>query len=373
MSSFDEDIKRSIWEGKIPIVFTLSPDDLTSHLSPSPYTLMAPRNSYFPLITSLVKDYFSSSTLVLLDEMWLEYRGVPLKWHLPIGVLYDTIVGNNNCSNSNNNSSNIMEQPYWNIVVHFQSYPDRILLRCPNIESVRTYYKNVLKEANFIKQGDITKINNLNINQSNDLWDGLKSHDYDKFWSVNKKLIPNSSKEYKNIPIRLIINYKPPIQELIPVFDENSVELTLENLFSRIPYESFSNFLNYSNNNNNNNNNNNSPPLSPNSNNNNNNNDNDHDNDNNSNNKNNNKNNNINNVDNSIENSLNQTNIESVEPEFSNLLQYIKATGAEYKIQGIQPSLKSSAVWLYEHFGHPDNFLYIVLIDPSQNTNNNKE
>ncbi|EGC33469.1 hypothetical protein DICPUDRAFT_80751 [Dictyostelium purpureum] len=336
MSFFDEDIKKSVWEGKIPIIFTLSPDDLTSHLPPSPYTFMAPRNSYFPLITSVVKEYFSSSTLVLLDEMWLEYRGIPLKWHVPIGVLYDTLVLSK--------SGGVIEQPYWNIVVHFQSYPDKILLKCPNIEAVRTYYKNVLKEATFIKQGDINKFNNLTINQSNDLWDGLKNHDYDKFWSVNKKFAPNSYKEYKNIPIRLIINYKPPVQELIPVYDgENSTtEITLENLFSKIPYDSVSSLFNYISNSNNTGNL--SPPLSP-------------------------SDRNSAEVDNNIENSINQSSLPP-SAEYSNLLQFMKACGIKYRIQGIEPPLDSSAVWLYEYFSHPDNFIYITLFDPSNLDNN---
>jgi len=328
MSFFDEEIKKSIWDGKIPIIFTLSPNDLTSHIPPSPYSFMAPRNSYFPLITNQVKDHFSSSTLVLLDEMWLEYNGIPIKWHIPIGVLYDSLVGGGQDDNG-----------YWNLVVHFQSYPDKIL-KCPNEEYVKTYYKNVLKEANYIKQGDITKLNNLNINQSNELWDGLKYHDYDKFWSINKKFYPNSSKEYKYIPIRIIYNCKPPVQELIPVFDENGEETTLEMVFNYIPFQNVENILGSNNSNNMNNSGNNI-----------NNSNNGEDDDNN--NDNNNNNNNNDNQEKSTNNS-----------KYKTLFDYISLGNVKYKIQGIEPDLNSSVVWLNEFFGYPDNFLYIVLLDP---------
>ncbi|GAM21472.1 hypothetical protein SAMD00019534_046470 [Acytostelium subglobosum LB1] len=342
----DEDIKKSVWEGKIPVLFTLSQNDLTTHMAPSPITLMVPRNSYFPLITGVVRDHFSYSTLVISEELWLEYKGIPLKWHLPIGVLFDMLVAddsvgggnnnsnNNNSSNNNNNSnSNSSSNDYhgsnstpviWNVTVHFQSYPEKVLLRCPNEESVQTYYKNVLKEANYIKLGDINKWNNLNINQSNELWDGLRLHDYEKFWSINKIFYPVSSNGYKHVPVRIIQNNKSPLQDLFPPFKDNGQEMTLESLFSKIPWTPASN-------NNNNN----------------------------------------------IEQSEQQQ-------QQSTLLQSLKTNDnssgtLRYLIQGIEPPLDTSLVWLGEYFSHPDNFLYIVILNPSSsssssssNNNNNK-
>eukprot|EP01132_Coremiostelium_polycephalum_P004055 gene4055-5077_t len=331
MSFFDEDIKKSVWEGKIPVIFSLSPNDLTSHMPPASFTLMAPRNSYFPLITGTVKDHFSSSTLLFqLDEMWLEYNGIPIKWHYPIGVLYDTLVGSD--------PHNITSQQ-WNLVVHFQSYPEKTILKCQNEDSVKTYYKNVLKEANFIKHGDITKLNNLNINQSNELWDGLKNHDYDKFWSINKIFFPNSSSGYKNIPFRIIYNNKPPIQELIPPLDSSGAEITLENLFSRISFSSISNLLSPSSSSSSSSTTT-SPSLqlsSPTS--------------------------SFNNNSNNQESSTSTTTTTSTANTESSLLQHILSSSVKYKIQGIEPPLESSLAWLSEYFSHPDNFLYIVLFD----------
>lgn len=58
-------------------------------------------------------------------EMWLEFNGIPLKWHYPIGVLLDIY-------------SNDIQLP-WNIVVHFDKFPENVLMHCQN------KYVNLLK------------------------------------------------------------------------------------------------------------------------------------------------------------------------------------------------------------------------------------
>lgn len=52
------------------------------------------------------------------NEMWLEYNGIPLKWHFPIGVLLD-IYGED------------VQLP-WNIVVHFDKFPENEIMHCTN-------------------------------------------------------------------------------------------------------------------------------------------------------------------------------------------------------------------------------------------------
>lgn len=50
--------------------------------------------------------------------MWLEFNGMPLKWHYPIGVLLDIYF-------------NDIQLP-WNIVVHFDKFPENVLMHCQN-------------------------------------------------------------------------------------------------------------------------------------------------------------------------------------------------------------------------------------------------
>ena len=79
--------------------------------------------------------------------------------HYPVGVLYD-LYGN-------------QELP-WQLVVHFQGFPSDQLLRCPNEDTVKWQFMNVLKEANYIKHGDTSRVNGLTVAESNDIWDGVK-------------------------------------------------------------------------------------------------------------------------------------------------------------------------------------------------------
>lgn len=50
--------------------------------------------------------------------MWLEYNGAPLKWHLPIGVLLDL-------------HATEIQLP-WNITVHFDKFPENVIMHCQN-------------------------------------------------------------------------------------------------------------------------------------------------------------------------------------------------------------------------------------------------
>lgn len=52
------------------------------------------------------------------DEVWFSYNEVPLKWHYPIGLLFDLLA-----------SDGVLP---WTIIVHFKKFPEDILFKCPN-------------------------------------------------------------------------------------------------------------------------------------------------------------------------------------------------------------------------------------------------
>lgn len=51
--------------------------------------------------------------------MWIEFNGQPIKWHFPIGVLFDIFMGNE-------------PQLPWNLTVHFDKFPEADIFRCSN-------------------------------------------------------------------------------------------------------------------------------------------------------------------------------------------------------------------------------------------------
>jgi len=223
----DEQVRKAVWEGLIPVVFTLTPNEVITFQPPIAFYAAIPRNSYLPLVANGVREHFLLSAPVVVDEMWFDYNGTPLRWHVPIGVLFDQLCPPGGAS----------DLP-WALTVHFQGFPATQLLRCPNDSTVRDQITNTLKEANFIKHGDNNKVNKLSLSESNAWWDGLRTNDYDMFWSSNKML----SADYhtmKNVPIRVSTPLVPTLQDLVVPRDELGNERTLASVLYQLLPESF--------------------------------------------------------------------------------------------------------------------------------------
>jgi autophagy-related protein 5 len=111
----DREVLKVVWEGKIPVKFVAEEErDLEDQQS---YFLLIPRVSYLPLVTDKVKKHFQR---YIEDEenVWYSYNETPLKWHFPIGLLFDLLVTD--------------EVLPMQINVHFKKFPEDILFRCPS-------------------------------------------------------------------------------------------------------------------------------------------------------------------------------------------------------------------------------------------------
>lgn len=81
------------------------------------FPFQIPRVSYFPLVTDKVKKHFQRF-VETEDEVWFSYNEIPLKWHIPIGLLFDLLVTDDALP--------------WQITVNFKKYPEDVLFKCPN-------------------------------------------------------------------------------------------------------------------------------------------------------------------------------------------------------------------------------------------------
>ncbi|KAL3881408.1 hypothetical protein ACJMK2_027853 [Sinanodonta woodiana] len=264
--SEDREILREIWEGNLPVCFTLVQEEVEAD-RPDPVSLMVSRQTYFPLVTDKVQKHFSQFTdKEKIEEMWLEYEGQPLKWHYPIGVLYDLFA-----------SADALP---WNITVHFRNFPVEEILRCPSKDAVESIFMSTVKEADALKHKSQV-INNMQKRDHKQLWSGLQNDKFDQFWSVNKKLMDSTGEEvFRYIPFRIYRRDGPYIQKLFKPSSDDGIDHTLADL-------------------------------------------------------------------------LNIMMIDFKELVCGNL---------RVVIQGVEPALDTTLLWLSQHLSHPDNFLHIVIL-----------
>lgn len=175
--SEDRDILREVWEGRVPVCVYLAEEEVltTANGIPEPWYLMTPRITYFPLLLEKVQRYF----LKFIDpaaagEMWLESEGQPLKWHIPVGVLFDLFAPKDNLP--------------WKLTAHFRDFPERDLLRCPSRDAVEAHFMSSVKEADALKH-KAQVINNMQKRDHKQLWNGLATDKFDQFWLINRKLM----------------------------------------------------------------------------------------------------------------------------------------------------------------------------------------
>lgn len=218
----DREVLRLIWEGRLPVCFQLNSEELYGLHAPDPYYLMVPRLSYFPLVTDKVRKHFLQyiHSDKQESEMWLDFSGIPLKWHYPIGVLYDL------------HSSDI--QLPWTITVHFDKFPEEDLIHCPSKDAVESYFMSCIKEADVLKHRSQV-VSNMQKKDHNQLWLGLQNDKFDQFWAVNRKLMEVSGDEsFKYIPFRCYREEETFLQRLIKPLTEEGQRKTLLNLLEEV-------------------------------------------------------------------------------------------------------------------------------------------
>ncbi|XP_047324216.1 autophagy protein 5 [Impatiens glandulifera] len=166
--------QKFIWEGAIPLQIHLHDSDVTTTPPPSPALILAPRIGYLPLLVPQIRPFFSDALPPGADTVWFDYKGLPLKWYIPTGVLFDLLCGE-------------PERP-WNLTVHFRGYPGNILTPCEDEESVKWSFINSLKEAAYIVNGNCKNIMNMSQSDQVDLWRSVVNGNLEAFLRVSSKL-----------------------------------------------------------------------------------------------------------------------------------------------------------------------------------------
>ncbi|CAH9069996.1 unnamed protein product [Cuscuta epithymum] len=165
---------KYVWEGAIPLQIHLHESEVTTLPLPPTALILAPRIGYLPLLAPQVKPFFSSALPPGVDTVWFDYKGLPLKWYIPIGVLFDLL-----CAEP--------ERP-WNLTVHFRGYPGSILTPCEAEDTVKWSFINSLKEAAYIINGNCKNIMNMSQIDQSELWRSVLNCNLEAYLHVSSKL-----------------------------------------------------------------------------------------------------------------------------------------------------------------------------------------
>ncbi|KAJ4706828.1 Autophagy protein 5 [Melia azedarach] len=166
--------QKYVWEGAIPLQIHLHESEVTTLPPPPPTLILAPRIGYLPLLVGLIRPYFSSALPPGVDTVWFEYKGLPLKWYIPTGVLFDLL-----CPEP--------ERP-WNLTVHFRGYPGNVLIPCEGEDSVKWSFINSLKEAAYIINGNCKNVMNMSQSDQAELWRSVMNGSLEGYLRVSSKL-----------------------------------------------------------------------------------------------------------------------------------------------------------------------------------------
>eukprot|EP00850_Spirogloea_muscicola_P008260 SM000043S15888 [mRNA] locus=s43:751626:754430:- [translate_table: standard] len=210
-----ENLRRDVWRGAIPLRVELAHNEVTTLTAPPPLfqhssevaqgclyvsadqaflaalQLMAPRIGYLPLLAHSLRQHFQVALPPGQDTVWLDYQGLPLKWQIPTGVLYDLLVLVSSGPWPLTVSLHFVDLLLTysvNLFVHFRSYPSGVLLDWSDEDNIKWSYMNALKEAWFIMHGNARPVMGLSEADHRELWRSVVQAEDRQYHSIFLKL-----------------------------------------------------------------------------------------------------------------------------------------------------------------------------------------
>ena len=176
--------------------------------------------------------HFFGDALIEQDTIphdgWFSFEGVALKWHYPLGLLYDLFSGATphqaqRLANVQNEA--IGDQLPWRITVHFTDWPEQALVR-PDADGkvFHDAFINSVKEADFVRNGTAKGIMSLSKEDSNNLWDSVQTRifairacrsalmladNFGTFRPVFEKLLHAQGAPLRHVPIKVYLPSSP--------------------------------------------------------------------------------------------------------------------------------------------------------------------
>ena len=232
-------LQRRVWSGSLPLEIRLAPADCRTYEDSEPYLVHHPRLSYLAFLLPDIYAFFAQNLIdpsLAAHDAWLEFEAVPLKWHYPLGLLFDLYSGAEPISFdqttartlSQEESDALQAEPLpWRLTVHYSDFPaDQLIQVDADGRMMLDAYINGVKEADFIRNGTARAVMSLSKDDSDKLWKAVDTHDLDLFNTINNKLIHPAGLAIKHVPIKIYLPTSASIAATPTIPEESGDEGT---------------------------------------------------------------------------------------------------------------------------------------------------
>lgn len=195
----EEDARSSICGGKVLLRIRLACDEVAALKEPAPLLVLASRLAYLPLLFDDVFEHFQACLPPRMGhawEIWFDYDNLAMKWHYPLGVLCDLLVGRQ------------VPAPL-DLTVHFRGRPGIEVAPFTGIGDLQRAVMNSLRQAVFLQHGSAAPFMRLPKQQQTQLWDSISKSDLDGHAEAVQELLCPCLGRCKSLAVRLHIHGPP--------------------------------------------------------------------------------------------------------------------------------------------------------------------
>ena len=193
------EIRHKNFQGSLPIQVTIDDSDIYTDKDIPTYYVMQPRMSYLFLLTPQINEFYAEYLDMYSftkDDFWYSYKGQPLRFDIPLGVIYDTLAE----IDKSNNGSNLASLPF-KITFHYRNFPSKSLQK----GMVKYIYSQALKESSMVRTGKASDVSDK-LDHVKSMLNAIKDSKYDDFWRFNEELGEHTIDKLKFFPVRVVLN-----------------------------------------------------------------------------------------------------------------------------------------------------------------------